>query len=377
MAKSDDDGLSSINLAEAGKEADNELSRINSAEVGEEAGRELGVEITADNELSRINSAEAGTEAGRELGVEITADNELSRINSAAAGTEAGRELGVEITADNESGSVELKASDKEWIISIVGERPNASSYKPLLPKVPRELREKEQNKGFFNPTVVSIGPYHHGKPEFKEAEKLKNIAASGFIASSKEEPHEVYKKMVVVVSDAKNFYIEGSTDAYDDVAFARMMLLDGCFILYFISALRGEEEMGLLDDHLGIAVMRGIIADISLLENQLPFVVLQALISTTSAREGEWEEMIESFIARVYIDGNATQSKRTYKHEKKQPLHLLDLIRRRFVGQYTPADEQVSSSGGKIYQDDGPANSPLAINVSTCLLRFLHSLVR
>ncbi|XP_059654772.1 UPF0481 protein At3g47200-like [Cornus florida] len=295
-----------------------------------------------DDELSSINLAEAGKEASRELGVEITelADNELSRINSAVVGEEAGRELG------------------DEWIISIDEERPNASSYKPLQ-KVPRELREEEEeNKGFFNPKVVSIGPYHRGKPEFKEAEKLKNIAARAFIAGCRNglKLRVIYNEMLEVVNDLRNCYIEGSTVAYDDVAFARMMLLDGCFMLRFISSINSQEIFFLdeLIKHVGVAGFRGIIADTSLLENQLPFLVLQTLINSTQ-EEGKWEKLMEEFIARMYIDDNAKWMEKKYKHEKEQPLHFLHLIRRRFIGQYSPADEEVYSRSVKIYQDDGP----------------------
>ncbi|XP_059651124.1 UPF0481 protein At3g47200-like [Cornus florida] len=258
----------------------------------------------------------------------------------------------VEVELSHESGD-ELTADDNdEWIISILEETPNASSYKPLQ-KVPRELREKEQNKGFFDPIFISIGPYHHGNPELKEAEKLKTIVVRSFIAAyTNVEPREIYNKMLEVVSDARNCYLEGSTDAYDDVTFARMMLLDGCFLLTFMN--RHGSAFNDLINHVGIAGFRGIVADISLLENQLPFLVLQALISSTSSPVGEWEESIENCMTSMYIDDNATWTERTYKHEKEQPLHLLALLRRRFIGLYTPADEQVSSSG-KIYQDDGP----------------------
>ncbi|XP_059654852.1 UPF0481 protein At3g47200-like [Cornus florida] len=156
---------------------------------------------------------------------------------------------------------------------------------------------------------------------------------------------------MLEVVSDARNCYLEGSTDAYDDVTFACMMLLDGCFLLIFMSRSTFTRDV---INHVGVAGYRGIIADISLLENQLPFLALQALISSTGSPVGKLEEWIENVMTSTYIDTNATWTKRTIKHEKEQPLHLLDLLRRRFIVQYTPANEKVSSSG-KIYQDDGP----------------------
>ncbi|XP_059653439.1 UPF0481 protein At3g47200-like [Cornus florida] len=265
-------------------------------------------------------------------------DGYLSNINWAEARNEASNESGAEITAD-------------EWIISILKESLVASSHKRLS-KVPPQLREKEENKGFFDPRVVSIGPYHHGKPELKEVEKFKTKAVRAFIDGSKVEPHVIYNKMVEVVSDVRNCYLEGSTDAYDDTAFARMMLLDGCFLLHFIY-INVSPRGPFLDElvkHVGEAGMRGIIADIILLENQLPFRVLQVLISSSSSAESVLEEFIENFVVQVYIDNNATWRKQTYKQEVEQPIHFLDLVRRRFIITDSRTKEVVvsSSSGEK-----------------------------
>ncbi|XP_059654774.1 UPF0481 protein At3g47200-like [Cornus florida] len=164
---------------------------------------------------------------------------------------------------------------------------------------------------------------------------------------------------MVEVVSDARSCYLEGSTDAYDDVAFARMMLLDGCFVLHFIYTVTAVGEVTFLEELLkfvGRADYRGIVTDIILLENQLPFLVLQALISCTGiSAEVKWDELIENSIVQYYIDVHTMWTKQTYKHEVEQPLHLLDLMRRRFLGKYSSTKKAAVRSSDKVHQDGQP----------------------
>ncbi|XP_059653438.1 UPF0481 protein At3g47200-like [Cornus florida] len=276
---------------------------------------------------------------------------------------QAGHELGSEITATEariidivNDGSV--SSFHKQLITDIVKDGCTASSPKQLQ-KVPRELREKEKNKGFFDPRVISIGPYHHGNPKLKEAEKLKTRAVCGFVAGNKVEPHVIYKKMLDVVSDARNCYLEGSTGAYDDEKFAGMMLLDACFILHFIFAVLSDYRpfISQVIRNVGKVGYRAIMEDISLMENQLPFLVLQALISTTSTDvQHNWVGLIEDFIAVIYIgDYNTMGREQTYKDEIKQPLHFLDLIRRRFIGQYSQSDEEERSSMTKVLHQVQP----------------------
>ncbi|KAI8569035.1 hypothetical protein RHMOL_Rhmol02G0247000 [Rhododendron molle] len=53
------------------------------------------------------------------------------------------------------------------------------------MEKVPLAMQNNEKNMGYFDPRVVSIGPYHNGKEELQEVEKIKPIVAQLFISSS------------------------------------------------------------------------------------------------------------------------------------------------------------------------------------------------
>ncbi|XP_043692960.1 UPF0481 protein At3g47200-like [Telopea speciosissima] len=208
-----------------------------------------------------------------------------------------------------------------EWWISMTrnGEEQGtcqSSIYK--LQRVPMTLREIEKNKGCYDPIVVSIGPFHHRHPKLQSLEKLKATIAQKFISGR--DTRKFYFNFVVVSHKARDCYAEGSIDAFKDDEFMRMMFLDGCFLLYFIDcAVKGRlQDMKMKDDQIAF-----VLRDMFLLENQIPFLVLQALMSF---RLTEGQQMIRKFIGRL---SGANSSSQEYDH----PPHLLHLVWNEFVG--------------------------------------------
>jgi hypothetical protein len=95
-----------------------------------------------------------------------------------------------------------------------------------------------EVNKDCYDPLMVSIGPYHHGKPELKEMENIKLMMARQFVQQSEELVEDLYDKVAEVSNEAGQYYAEDSTEGLEDEQFTQMMFLDGCFILQFIFCL-------------------------------------------------------------------------------------------------------------------------------------------
>ncbi|CAK9176717.1 unnamed protein product [Ilex paraguariensis] len=91
----------------------------------------------------------------------------------------------------------EIEDADK-WIISVMedGGRKSGAirSKQKKLQKVVQELRNNKELEGCFDPRVVSIGPYHRGKPELEDAEELRTTLAFNFI------PKEFYNKFLELV---------------------------------------------------------------------------------------------------------------------------------------------------------------------------------
>ncbi|KAM3288674.1 hypothetical protein P3S67_022104 [Capsicum chacoense] len=108
--------------------------------------------------------------------------------------------------------------------------------------------REIESNVRCYVPLVVSIGPFHRGKPELQLMEKYKELLAIQFADqdSTKERPEGVlpwlstnsvtidvlYEKVKNIMPNVGECYDDELIKEYSHEEFAQMVLLDGCFIL-------------------------------------------------------------------------------------------------------------------------------------------------
>nr|GMC52349.1 UPF0481 protein At3g47200-like [Ipomoea batatas]GMC65413.1 UPF0481 protein At3g47200-like [Ipomoea batatas]GMC76564.1 UPF0481 protein At3g47200-like [Ipomoea batatas]GMC81956.1 UPF0481 protein At3g47200-like [Ipomoea batatas]GMD43003.1 UPF0481 protein At3g47200-like [Ipomoea batatas] len=230
----------------------------------------------------------------------------------------------------------------------------------PKIQKVPerRRMVTLDNRKSYYDPLVVSIGPIHHGKEKLQEMEKFKRHLTRKFAEACYQEKEidldKVYDRVAEMAESGRSCYADGLTEEYDHTTFARMMFVDGCFVLQYIHSMVGAGgnpwEMKMKNED--IALVRG---DLLLLENQLPFQVLQALMTCRFNYNEEGMKMINKFIRRLHPD-------RPYKRESgliissiknliqdclffpntdpedfhycdyRPPAHLLELLRRRLI---------------------------------------------
>ncbi|KAB5519338.1 hypothetical protein DKX38_023657 [Salix brachista] len=131
------------------------------------------------------------------------------------------------------------------------------------------------KNQKCYDPSLVSIGPYHHGKHELRDMEMLKVTFTSKFVDDSGLSIQYTYGKVAEVATDPRRYYAKDSTDEFDDEKFTQIMFLDGCFILQFIFYfLNRLEDLNMPGHHITL-VKR----DLLLLENQVPFQVIWSLM--------------------------------------------------------------------------------------------------
>jgi len=165
----------------------------------------------------------------------------------------------------------------------------------PMIPKVPDNLKDDE-NKKYYKPSVVSIGPYHYKDRQNKlhEAEKLKVQMAREFVLYSKKDMEILYSEVAKVAENAKRFYEGSSIRCFDDEQFTQMMFLDGCFILQFIRCVSTTDNIKNMSDQQIFHVKQ----DLLLLENQLPFPVLKSLMSLTPDGKDHGMKIINDFLS-------------------------------------------------------------------------------
>ncbi|XP_043692945.1 UPF0481 protein At3g47200-like [Telopea speciosissima] len=218
----------------------------------------------------------------------------------------------------------ETSTSGPQWLLSILCEQETPET-KAGIDKVPTILRDIEKHKDCFDPMVVSIGPYHKrdkdkdGKPKFDRVEKLKASIAKEFIGGDSKK----LLKFDEVSRNARAYYEKTSTADFSDDQFTSMMFLDGCFVLHFIDCLLNQKSG---DTKMKTDQIAFVLRDLFLLENQLPFLVLQALMSFKHS-ENEWLVLIHKFVKIPLRLQNRTSPERDDK-----PAHLLDLLRKKLI---------------------------------------------
>jgi hypothetical protein len=150
--------------------------------------------------------------------------------------------------------------------------------------RVPERLRKL--NEKAYTPRVVSIGPIHHGKENLKAMEDHKIMYLQQFLEQN----------LLVSVEDLINIIKENETELRDSYAetinlgrkdFVTMILLDAVFIIMVllnIKYLSGFYESR-RSDHIFYRPFKlaDVLFDMSLLENQLPFFILQKLLELSS----------------------------------------------------------------------------------------------
>ncbi|KAH7855060.1 hypothetical protein Vadar_020810 [Vaccinium darrowii] len=235
---------------------------------------------------------------------------------------------------EGSSSTYAAAAATTNGTLEVMIEPRRTEPPKRRMEKVPLTMRKDETTKGYFDPRVVSIGPYHHGKEELQMVERIKPIVAELFILSSGRSMDEFRNHVLEIVDDARSCYLEGSTDMYSDKEFAEMMLLDGLFVSAFIESITpGYGDQTIEDEltkHLGKHALYLLPSDItSLLENQLPFQVLELLMSLKS-KHNKLTEMVDKFLDSLDSRESTRQDKkvrREFRIVTKQPIHYLEYI--------------------------------------------------
>ena len=135
---------------------------------------------------------------------------------------------------------------------------------------------------------------------------------------------------MVVTISCV--CVVRTSLCLFNDEKFAIMMLQDGCLCLYMIETLvhMREENLRMICGHLGFLASGFIFPDMFLLENQIPFSLLQVLLSF-KYQEYEGLRIIKKFL-KMGFSGKfwiGVHKEVAGDENEQPPVHLLDLLQR------------------------------------------------
>ncbi|KAK2980224.1 hypothetical protein RJ640_018331 [Escallonia rubra] len=209
----------------------------------------------------------------------------------------------------------------------------------PCIFKVPDKLRELKPSA--YTPRVMSIGPLHKHDKHLREDMKGHKMSymLSLFLRTSssvetvleadvKKVENDCVDAMLGIVDWARACYdaSPGLCDYDDDVKFAKMLLLDGCFLLELLY--RYKEKFGGDPIFSNVLLYLDIIRDLVLPANQIPLFVLEALFECTLKRiEGNSSsltDMVPDFFESLNIVKDIQTKARDTPTSKRQILGLL-----------------------------------------------------
>ncbi|KAM3741396.1 hypothetical protein ACB098_08G173900 [Castanea mollissima] len=214
--------------------------------------------------------------------------------------------------------------------------------------KVPPNMRLVE--KKAYEPSIVSIGPYHHGVPRLQAMEELKWRYFHRLF-----NPKQQHGVELEPVMEAMEKLEEKAQSCYSDEVklskgqFAKMMLIDGCFIIELFKELNQkqnftqqksdiDEERSLIQRWMLPTLRR----DLIMLENQLPLFVLCELFQliTNSSSSTKATPSLQGLALRFFNPLLQRNHSGTQENQVNQPnldestvkgfegKHFLDLFR-------------------------------------------------
>ncbi|KAH1084266.1 hypothetical protein J1N35_024027 [Gossypium stocksii] len=220
---------------------------------------------------------------------------------------------------------------------------------KPLIRRVPSTLGRHEYFRNCFKPKVISIGPLHHNDPTLHASEKLKFKLAALFVkkigGDIGGDNQTLYNNIKTEIDGLKKCYdpkeLEKSSN--DDEKLAWMFFVDGCAILQAVYMRYGQDYNPTPNElFIKNQLLTFVYSDLFLLENQLPFRVLELL--TSSSKNGEkFMKAIRRFIDDTVItpaDMKEPQSHQQdrfwssewWEQQEGERIHLLHLLRVRLL---------------------------------------------
>nr|POE68977.1 upf0481 protein [Quercus suber] len=203
----------------------------------------------------------------------------------------ANEELSITIQ-ENEIYSTSFEKENFKKLKETQVKGKNRWTTKPKIQKV-LLLRDHKNFEKYCEPRVVSIGPIHHGKPKYRLAEENKLALANSFIEESGKTDKELYMVIKNNIEQLRKCFDEEVIHNYNEEALSWMLFVDGCATLKFIDSVVHNNVKSFQIKNGQVAFVQ---QDLFLLENQLPYRILDDLIK--NSKEGKkLKESVQSFI--------------------------------------------------------------------------------
>ncbi|KAH7837137.1 hypothetical protein Vadar_010064 [Vaccinium darrowii] len=199
--------------------------------------------------------------------------------------------------------------------------------------RVPQHL--VQINEKAYHPRIVSIGPYHHGKPDLSKIEELKWTYLGELLARTPQNGlkldgyFELIAPMENKIRDCYSEYIP-----FNGSDLIKMMVLDGLFIIELLSKWTRLAPRAPGDPIFNMAWIGTFIdRDLLRLENQIPFFVLQTLFENTRVLRSGGDDLSLRLLFVSFFNYLMPRPVEVLKRiGNVEGKHLLDLFRLSFI---------------------------------------------
>lgn len=193
--------------------------------------------------------------------------------------------------------------------------------------RVPDRLRR--HNEKAFEPELVSIGPFHHRKEKLQAMQKIKLWYLHCLLdrAPTRKTTLKCFVEAIgKIEQECRACY--ACEIGFVEKDFIEMMVVDGCFIIELLRKASGEVQPDEEDPVLYTPWMNWRLAnDLRLLENQLPWHVLDCLFDLTKSHDEQTS--LPNLVLSSYKFKWPPRD--NLKHE-----HILDCLRNSLIGTCT-----------------------------------------
>ncbi|KAJ6754439.1 PROTEIN putative (DUF247)-RELATED-RELATED [Salix purpurea] len=202
-------------------------------------------------------------------------------------------------------------------------------SDKCCIFRVPHILRRHRESA--YIPNAFSIGPWHRNHPRTKSTEKIKLKYLKNLLSPESKSGvtlKELVESTRKIEKEARSCYAEPIDVGVED--FVKLLVIDGCFL---IELFRKDNDYSLREEDDPIfnmsCMMQCLDHDLILVENQIPWLVLEHLFNKTSAKPSTKvkEKTLEQLALQFFYSTfsfNPPNTDIPYYGKK----HLLDLLR-------------------------------------------------
>ncbi|KAK0589279.1 hypothetical protein LWI29_012052 [Acer saccharum] len=221
--------------------------------------------------------------------------------------------------------SIESLASSFESMLS--GDL--SMSSRVCIFRIPKILHR--HNPQAYEPNAFSIGPFRCGDDNLKPTQKIKMKYLQGLLrrsTNSKELMRKLTGAVRAIEQEARQCYAGPIGNSNVEEEFVKILVLDGCFI---IELFRKDADEVIKDPDDPIFSMSCLLEflkhDLILLENQIPWPILERLFNMTMVPGGKsLIELALDFFSNMFSSHKPTIKPNKFANDEIK--HILDLLR-------------------------------------------------